>query len=171
MLRTVHSILEIARIQSGTYERLWQDFDIAEMMAGMIDHTRAEARRRGLAFVFLSDQPSMTVRGDVESLRVAIAHLIDNAVKFTERGGIDIRLRQNEEGVVLSISDTGIGMSSDYLARLREPFSQESEGFTKKYQGIGLGMSIAIHHLEANAVRWELRSDVGVGTRIVLHFS
>ena len=171
LLRTVHSILEIARIQSGTYERLQQDFDIAEMMAGMIDDTRTEARRRGLAFVFLSDQPSVTVRGDVESLRVAIAHLIDNAVKFTEHGGVDIRLRREEAGVILSISDTGIGISSDYLARLREPFSQESEGFTKKYQGIGLGMSIAIHHLEANAVRWELRSEMGVGTHIVLRFS
>ena len=171
LLRTMHSILEIARIQSGTYERLHMDFELVAALSPVVAQYRDTARQRALSFVFISELPEVTVHGDVESVLIAVGHLIDNAVKFTEQGIVRMQLSGSDGSAELTISDSGIGMSTEYIAKLREPFSQESEGFTKKYQGIGLGMSIAIHHLEANNVTWQVRSELGKGTSFHLRFS
>lgn len=171
LLRTVHSILEIARIQSGTYTRSHEDFDLVAALSPVIAQYRETARQRSLAFVFLTEQPVAMVYGDVESVIIAITHLIDNAVKFSDEGNVEMRLKKANSDTELVISDTGIGMSAEYIAKLREPFSQESEGFNKKYQGIGLGLSIAIHRLEANSVTWHVESEVGKGTSFHLRFS
>jgi len=103
-------------------------------------------------------------------LSLAISNLIDNAVKYTEKGEISILVKQRSDQYILTIKDTGIGISKDYRDRLFEVFSQESEGFTKKFQGIGLGMSIVKRHLDLNKVNIQVESTKGVGTTFTLTF-
>ncbi|NQU28350.1 MAG: response regulator, partial [Candidatus Marinimicrobia bacterium] len=101
----------------------------------------------------------------------AFSNLVDNAIKYTVEGQIKIGLNEENGKFVLSISDTGIGMSPDYLNHLYDAFSQESTGYNKKYQGLGLGLSIAKSCLDMNAIPIAVESKQGVGTTFSLTFT
>jgi len=107
---------------------------------------------------------------DINCINSAIGNLTDNAIKYTEKGGVTFTLEVIEEQVTLSISDTGIGISEDYKQRVFEPYTQESEGFTKEYQGVGLGLAITKQFLDLNDVILVLETEKNVGTTFRLTF-
>ncbi|MEA1877590.1 MAG: ATP-binding protein [Bacteroidota bacterium] len=100
----------------------------------------------------------------------AIHNLVDNAMKYTYDGEIEISLKQEKDSFRLSIQDTGIGISEEYQKRIFDPYTQESEGFTKNFQGIGLGLALTKRYLELNGVALELESQKNVGTTFTMIF-
>jgi len=136
----------------------------------LISEYQLAAKEKNLKMSYKSALKSAYVQVDKYGLSLAISNLIDNAIKYTEKGEISILVEQRSDQYILTIKDTGIGISKDYRDRLFEVFSQESEGFTKKYQGIGLGMSIVKRHLDLNKVDIQVESTKGVGTTITLTF-
>lgn len=110
------------------------------------------------------------VQTDPESVSDAIAHFLDNAVKYTRKGGIIVSLRKSGDRANLTIQDSGSGISREYLPVIFEPFTQESEGFTKKYQGIGLGLALAKRYLDAVGAELDIQSEKDKGTTITIAF-
>ena len=96
----------------------------------------------------------------------SIRNIVENAIKYTEEGKITVSLRQKAKRTYLTIRDTGIGMSEEYLNKIFEAFTQESEGYTKKFQGIGLGMAIVKGHLDLNHVIITVDSAKGIRNHI-----
>ncbi|MGA8570486.1 MAG: ATP-binding protein, partial [Candidatus Binataceae bacterium] len=89
----------------------------------------------------------------------ALANLLDNAVKFTERGRITVRVYRETEGrICVDVEDTGIGIDSSYLPRLFEPFSQKDSGQARRYRGMGLGLALAKRYLALNGAELSLKS-------------
>jgi len=169
-MNTVHEILDISQIEAGTYVNKIDDFDLVQLVQELVDGMQIIAKEKQLKLEFHSTRKYVQVRAGRDGIYQSISNILDNAIKYTVKGKITLSLRQKSESAVLKIQDTGIGISKDYINRLFKAFTQESEGYTKKFQGIGLGMSIVKHHLDLNQVDIAVASTKGKGTAFTLTF-
>jgi signal transduction histidine kinase len=102
----------------------------------------------------------------------SVRNLIENAIKFTERGGVAVRLYREVSGAVcITVSDTGIGVDKDYLPHLLEPFSQEDSGDTRRFEGAGLGLALSRRYLELTGASLSAHSAKGVGSSFTIRFA
>jgi signal transduction histidine kinase/DNA-binding response OmpR family regulator len=161
----INAVLDHAKIEAGglTLEKLPFDFHAAIEAVKAIVGERANAK--GLDFVadVAADLPPYIV-GDPMRLRQVLINLLNNAVKFTERGSIELRVAPDEGRIHFSVRDTGIGMDEAALARLFKPFSQADDSVTRKFGGTGLGLLISKELIEAMGGGIEVESAPGVGT-------
>ena len=109
------------------------------------------------------------MRGDAASLRTALRHVLDNAIKYTPAGG-EVRtcLRQSGEQVLIFVSDTGRGIARTDVEHVFEPFSQLDSSAARRHGGLGLGLTIARKLIERHDGHVNLRSDAAVGGATVL---
>ena len=148
LLRIIDDLLDFSKIEAGALELEAMPFSLAGVVESTIATFRPQAERKGLSLV-AAVAPGSTdaLIGDPTRVRQILFNLLANAHKFTDRGGTMIRVRTEPLGeagtrVVLSVSDTGIGMSDAEQARLFRPFSQADSSTTRRYGGTGLGLSI-----------------------------
>jgi CheY-like chemotaxis protein/nitrogen-specific signal transduction histidine kinase len=171
LMETVHEILDISQIEAGTYDLKIEQLDLVKLVKNLVNGVKRIAEEKGLKMEYVSEIDSAFIKADQNGVSQAISNIIDNAIKYTEQGKITVSLEQKAKQYVLSIQDTGIGISKEYVNKLYQVFSQESEGYTKDYQGIGLGMAIAKRHLDMNQVGIDVKSTKGVGTTFTLSFN
>jgi len=165
LMELINGVLDHAKIEAGglTLEKIPFDFHAAIEAVKTIVSDRATAK--GLAFVAsISDQLPRFVIGDPTRLRQVLINLLANAVKFTERGSIELRIAPEEGRIHFSVRDTGIGMDEQARERLFKPFSQADDSVTRKYGGTGLGLLISKELVEAMGGSIEVESAPGVGT-------
>jgi two-component system, sensor histidine kinase len=133
---------------------------------------RVAAERKGIALTCTIDTPGASIVFDEYCLTRALTNLLDNALKFTERGAVACRLyRATDAKLCLEIRDTGIGISQDYLPKLFQPFSQEQSGDARKFQGSGLGLALTRNYLELNGAEISVHSEKAKGATFTIHFS
>ena len=128
------------------------------------------ADEKSLEFELLNADHSMLIFGDEYYIRQAISNIIENALKYTFEGSVKLSLGSRSGQLSLSITDTGIGISEAYQERIFDAYTQESEGFTKDYQGIGLGLALTKQYLDLNNVALEIESKKDVGSTFTLIF-
>ncbi len=170
LMDTVHEILDISQIEAGTYDLKQEHIDLVILVRNMIRECQSMADKKGIKIEYSFEIDSAFIKADQYSMSQAICNIIDNAIKYTKQGKISVSIEQKAKQYVLSIQDTGIGIAEEYIEDLYNAFSQESEGYTKKYQGIGLGMAITKRHLDLNNVDINVESIKGVGTTFSLIF-
>ncbi|NOZ75871.1 MAG: PAS domain S-box protein [FCB group bacterium] len=171
LMRTVHEILDISQIEAGTFSLNPEDLDLNEIINQVVKEHNATIKMRGLELINLSEVRKPVIHADRESILKAISNLVDNAIKYTPSGTIHIHLKSERGQFILTIKDTGIGISKEYMKHMYDVFSQESSGFTKKYQGLGLGLSITKRCLDMNSVPVTVESQKDVGTTFTLEFT
>ncbi len=172
IMRTVEVILEMSQIQTGNIEIVNEDLLIeSDLLKPILREFQLKAESKNLSFSFENTASNQKVTGDKYMLSQVFTHLIDNAIKFTPEGSVDIKLftNQNNEPSV-SVKDTGIGISEEYMQKLYSPFSQEDTGYTRRYEGNGLGLAIAKRYVELNNANIEVQSKKGVGTMFTVTF-
>jgi signal transduction histidine kinase len=149
LLALIDSILEIAKIEADEMELHLETFDIVSMLREVVNAIQplAEEKANTLEVNFAGDLGTM--RADLTKVRQSLLNLLGNACKFTERGKIMLTVSREREGgrvpadwITFRISDTGIGMSREQMAKLFQPFTQADASTTRKYGGAGLGLSI-----------------------------
>lgn len=170
LMRTVHEVLDIAQIEADTLKLVPVELDICELLNQKLTTWQHLAEAKGLKFTFKSDSKKQPFSGDNYCISQAFDQLIDNAIKYTDEGGVSIVAKNHTEEIIVTIQDTGIGMSEEYLSNLFQAFSQESAGHTKRFQGVGLGLALTKRYLELNEVVIEVTSKQDVGTTIKLVF-
>ena len=173
LLRIISDILDFSRIESGKMQLRNEPFDFREAIGSSLDMFRREAAKQGLVFGATIDEaipPVLT--GDEARVRQILFNIVGNAIKFTEKGGIDVvisLLRQSKDGVVriyFCVRDTGIGIPLEKQNTIFEAFTQIDSSSTKKYPGTGLGLSIVKHLLDLMDGSITIESEVGSGTAI-----
>ena len=171
LLAIVDEILDFSKVEAGKLIIEKIDFEPATIIEQAIAMfaPRTQAKRLRLTSVIAPDVP-MQVAGDPDRLRQILINLVSNAVKFTERGSIEVQTTVEEvaeDGVTLRfvVSDTGIGMSEAARRRIFEPFTQADSSTTRRYGGTGLGLAISKRLVELMGGQIEVESEAGHGSR------
>jgi len=144
LLRTINDIIEVSRIESGQVELRHEEMNLEEFMLYLRDFFRKSASEKGLelileAFVSGSSAHIITDRNKLESI---LTNLINNAVKFTNKGSIRIGNRLTNGSIEFWVKDTGTGIPADRLEAIFDRFVQADLNITRPYEGSGLGLSI-----------------------------
>ncbi len=148
LLNIINDILDISKVEAGKLTLQSIDFNLRMLVEDVSEILTVRASQKGLDLQYEIDceLPSL-LRGDPGRLRQVLTNLGDNAIKFTERGGVNINVGPKEETehtatVLFSITDTGIGIPETKLGRIFEPFIQVDGSVRRRYSGTGLGLSI-----------------------------
>jgi signal transduction histidine kinase/DNA-binding response OmpR family regulator len=148
LLRIIDDVLDFSKIEAGALALEEAPFSLTGLVDGVVTTFHSQAERKGLSLVSaIAPGSTDALLGDPTRVRQILFNLLGNALKFTDRGGAMIRARTEPLGngrtrAILSVSDTGIGLSAAQRARLFQPFSQADGSTTRRYGGTGLGLSI-----------------------------
>ncbi len=163
MMTIINNILDVSKIEAGKVELEKRPFSVRGVVEETLDMLTPAARDKGLELVkFVHDDIPAYVVGDENRLRQILLNLVGNAVKFTHSGHVELRVASAP--LCFSVSDTGIGIPTDRLSTLFEPFTQADESTTRKYGGTGLGLSISRQLVELMGGKIEVESEVGKGS-------
>lgn len=138
----IDAVLMFAGGQAPATENRQQRVDLRELAESIARGFLAEANRKGLSLHIAAEAPVWVIT-DLQKLRQLLTTLLSNAVKFTDSGGIEVRLRVDAQSVVIDIADTGIGISSQDLSHIWEAFQQVDGSHTRERGGMGLGLALA----------------------------
>lgn len=172
LARTVDLLVNFAMIKSGTYRVRKEKFDLfQEVLTKLVSSRKTVAEKKGVRFLINSSTLNTEVVADKYSVEQIIANLLDNAVTFTKEGMIEIEINRLPEGNLhVSVIDSGIGMDPAYLNEVFNPFSQESKGYSREYDGIGLGLPVAKGFCDLNNIRLNINTQKDAGTVVSLKF-
>ena len=175
LLGLINDILDFSKIEAGKLELESIDFSLRDCIAGMLKPLGVRADQKGLELVadISADVPDHLV-GDPMRLRQILINLTDNAIKFTERGEVVVKVinqaaPNGESDLHFYIADTGIGIPAEKQSAIFEAFAQADGSTTRTYGGTGLGLSIASHLIHKMNGRIWIESKVGEGT--TFHFT
>jgi signal transduction histidine kinase len=171
LLAVINSVLDLSKSESGKMVLDVQDVDMSHILEDCAATAKEQAAEAGLAFTVCEMAPTLKLRGDPAKLRQIFLNLLSNAVKFTPRGGhIWIEVKHGPEGMAVIVGDNGIGMSAQDLAIALEPFGQVDNRLERRYEGAGLGLSLAKAFVELHRGRMDFDSERGRGTRVTVTF-
>ena len=144
VLTIVNDVLDLSKVEAGAVELEHVAFDVLTVLDDAVLPVRFAAEDAGLALVVRPAAGFVPERlGDPTRLRQVITNLAANAVKFTEQGSVTLTVGGTRDGVWVRVTDTGIGMTQEQLARLFTPYSQADASTTRRFGGTGLGLAIA----------------------------
>jgi PAS domain S-box-containing protein len=173
LLVIINDILDLSKIEAGKLQIERIGFDPREMLHRAIRVLGHKAEEKGLTFTSegIDDDISPVLMGDPFRLNQVLLNLINNAIKFTEKGSIDISCNLHKDTgdtqlLRIAVKDTGIGMEEHFVKNLFEKFSQEDASVTRQYGGTGLGMSICRDLVELMHGEITVESKKGSGTTI-----
>jgi signal transduction histidine kinase/DNA-binding response OmpR family regulator len=171
LLTIINDILDFSKIEAGKLDLEQQPLDLRTCVEGVLDLLEAKAAQKSLELAYLvePDVPKQ-ILGDMTRLRQILTNLVSNAIKFTEKGEITVsvaarRLKVDSStyAIRFTVQDTGIGIPSNQLNRLFQPFSQIDSSISKQYDGTGLGLAISQRLIELMGGRIWVDSELGQG--------
>ena len=170
LLVIISDILDFSKIEAGKLDLEIIDFDLRVLLDELSDLVAFNAHEKALEYFCVVEPrvPSL-LKGDPGRLRQVLVNLIGNAIKFTGKGEVSVRVSREDEDnrrarIRFEVKDTGIGISKENLARLFQPFTQADASMTRKYGGTGLGLSISKHIVSLMGGMIDVRSAEGVGS-------
>ena len=163
-------MLDISRIIAGKIRLNVQSVDFPQIVGNAVDAVSPAADAKGVRIETVLDPHANPVSGDPERLQQVLWNLLSNAVKFTNRGGkVQVRLGCVNSDVDLSVADTGVGISPEFLPHVFERFRQADASMTRERGGLGLGLSIARQLAEMHGGTIEAASaGIGLGSTFTL---
>ena len=168
LLGLIDNVLDLSRIEAGAFELAVEDFNLLDCVQGALATASVASRAKGIAMAGVLD-PMLPAwrRGDVMRLRQVLLNLLGNAVKFTPRGEVVLRVMPGltPHALHITVSDTGIGIGKASLKQVFEPFRQADDAANRRFVGSGLGLAISRQLVEAMGGRIEVSSELGKGSR------
>lgn len=170
LLSIIDDILDFSKIETQRFELDSIDFDLGRTISSLNEIIACKAANKGLEYeCVIEDELYKLLRGDPGRLRQILMNLLNNSIKFTERGNIKLRIfeRDNTKDTMVvrfTISDTGIGIEQDKIKELFKTFTQADETSTRKYGGTGLGLCISNQLISLMHGELHVESEPGIGS-------
>lgn len=171
LLSLIEGILDFSRIEANKVMITAGDFDLHVAIVDLVSILQVQADRRGLVLgIDVSPQIPYALRGDWPHLQQILTNLIGNAIKFTERGHVFLRVTKagadtaNDVGLRFEVIDSGIGIAADKINSIFDSFTQADDGLNRRNEGVGLGLAIAKQLTELLGGRIGVHSSLGKGS-------
>jgi signal transduction histidine kinase len=167
-LRLEHQIdklIDLGRLDTSDFGQDREVFKLSELMAVAVEPFRCWAADQKVELIITPPGDKVLVGADREDIKRALQALIENAVKFTPRGGrVEVFIRESDTTVTCVVRDSGIGLDVRYHKRIFEKFFQVEDPLTRHYGGAGLGLCVAKGIVEAHGSRIRVKSTLGEGS-------
>jgi signal transduction histidine kinase len=145
----IEDLLDVSRIVTGKFRMEMQDIKLGSVVKSAVDNQRMVAAAKQIIVTLTQEAGDLTISGDPDRLQQVFWNLLSNAVKFTPaNGAVDVRMYETETDAVVTVTDTGIGISSDFLPHVFDRFRQADSTSTRQHTGMGLGLAIVRHVIE-----------------------
>ncbi|MGE5458406.1 MAG: ATP-binding protein, partial [Methanococcaceae archaeon] len=173
LIRTIDLILSMSEIQSDSFDVNPTLINISrDILNPLLMEFKKTTAIKGLPLTIEDKSEGQIIKGDVSTITQVFQQIIDNAIKYTHSGKVEISLSvEAGRHLVVAVKDTGIGISEDYLSKLFTPFSQEEMGYTRSFEGNGLGLALVKKYAEINNATIEVESQKNVGTNFKVIFN
>lgn len=172
IIRTVDLILNMTEIQTNSYHFTPVELNLSgKFLINIYNEFISAAKEKNLEFNLHRKTTDANIYADEYSVRQIFFHLIDNAIKYTHEGSVDLTVDKDAEGKILvSIADTGIGISNEFMTTMYEPFTQEEQGYSRSFEGNGLGLALVKKYCDLNNATITVESIKGKGSVFTVKF-
>jgi PAS domain S-box-containing protein len=171
LIRTIDSILNMSQFQTGSYEAAFESLDVdKDILQNVMKEFQLLAEVKGLNFRYHNQANKRKIYGDSYTVSQIFANLLDNAVKYTNAGEVEVRLNNEKEKITVEVRDTGVGISDEYIPSLFEPFTQEEMGYSRRFEGNGLGLALVKKYCELNKAEIAIDSKKDSGSVFSISF-
>jgi signal transduction histidine kinase len=170
LLKIINDILDVAKIEAGRLTLEAKPIDLDDLLGECAGMLQPQAESSGVALTVVAEPYSPRIVGDRVKLQQVLLNLLSNAIKFTPRGGtVTAAARDGRPGwAEMVVADTGIGMTSEEIALAFQPFRQVDNSHTRKYQGTGLGLTLARALTKLHHGALDVSSEPGRGTTVTV---
>lgn len=169
--RTIDLILEMAQLTAQTYEFKPEIINLHyDILKEIIEKYKPLTNKKGLDLIFTPKISSSLIVSDKHACQQIFTQLIDNAVKYTPEGRIEIILFENHEEFVVNITDTGIGINQEFIPYLFSTFTQEDNSYSRMFEGTGLGLALVKKYCDLINAKIDVKSKKGIGSTFTVKF-
>jgi cell cycle sensor histidine kinase DivJ len=167
LMDLIGDVLDMSKIEADHYELSVEEFKVGEVVSISTKLMRLQAEEAGLTLVVEEGEKDIIVEADRKALRQILLNLLSNAVKFTPKGGaIVVMTRISDDNLILAVGDSGVGIETDEISRLGQPYMQASSATETEKRGTGLGLSLVKALAELHDGTMNILSQKGEGTTI-----
>jgi len=170
LVNIVNDLLVLSELERSEPALEWEDVDLRVVTENVVAGFETRFRDKGLSVLIEAVDNLPAIKGDPFKLEQLFVNLIDNALKYTETGGITIDIARGDNALIVRVEDTGIGIPAKDLPRVFERFYVVDKSRSRRMGGTGLGLSIAKHITTLHHGKIEVESTVGEGTAFILTF-
>ncbi|MDF1611217.1 PAS domain-containing sensor histidine kinase [Stygiobacter electus] len=164
------NIIEVSQIESGEIELEKVDLNCNHIIRNLSKKFEEDIQKKDIDFILELSNDDCVIEVDWVKFEKIVSSLLDNAIKYTDKGYVYVGSRIENKFVVIVIEDSGVGIEQSQIERLLKPFTQEIEGYTRPFEGAGLGLTIAYKLTQLMDGKFEIKSEKNKGTRIILTF-
>jgi signal transduction histidine kinase/CheY-like chemotaxis protein len=164
LLETLNLLLSFSKTESNKIDVNFSELYLNEFIPEIIEFFKAYAESKNLKLEFYDNNTKVTAVLDERLTRDILNNLINNAIKFTDKGGVIIDLASHNNEVIIKVTDSGIGIPEDKFELIFEEFRQESEGLNRNFEGTGLGLTLTRKYAELMNGTIKVESVVGMGS-------
>jgi len=168
LIRIVEDLLSLTELEEKEFPLEREELNLKELAENVFKIFEQEAKEKGLYLKLLADEKLPVIRADSFRLEQMFVNLLDNGLKYTEKGGVTVDLKRKEGEVIIEVEDTGIGIAAEHLPRIFERFYTIDKARSRKLGGTGLGLSIVKHIVLLHGGRIQVKSDLGQGTKFIV---
>ena len=171
IVKTIDSILNMSELQTGTFKTNIKRINLLDTLNSVYTEYLSIADNGGLELKLLTAGNIFPVMADEYSVHQIFRNLIDNSIKYTSSGEISVSIFEKKKFTRVEVVDTGIGMTEEYMKIIFQPFTQEEQGYTRKFEGAGLGLALVKKYCELNNAKIQVESKKGEGTKFTILFN
>jgi PAS domain S-box-containing protein len=171
LLQIIGDIIDLSRLESSQIEISYEETSLSEVINEVIDESRRSIKRNEKPIILTVknqfEDNSDLIFTDKLWLKRVLNHLMDNAIKFTLEGSVELSYSRNEGDISFKIKDTGIGIKKENLSRIFEEFRQEIDGHHRPFEGLGVGLTLAREVVERMGGTISVESEKGFGSEFI----
>lgn len=166
IMRTIELIINMAELQAGSYNFKTTEIDLnKDIISKHFQIYLPIAKQKKIDFNLVSTIDNNVIKADEYSVNQIFYHLIDNAIKFTNTGKVEISLNKDpRNNTYVDVIDTGVGISEEYMKMIFTPFTKEEKGYTRNFEGNGLGLALVKKYCDLNNAEIKVTSQKGKGS-------
>ncbi|MEJ2105086.1 MAG: ATP-binding protein [Ignavibacteriaceae bacterium] len=161
----------MAAVQTNNIDYHPEEVDLEFVIKSLINEFEFDAKNQGLKLSFTKETEKVKILSDEYIISEIFQNLINNAIKYTKTGGVEIKLFNNGKNKLsVSVKDTGIGISKEYLPKLFQAFTQEETGYSRSFEGNGLGLALVKNYVDLIEAEINVDTEKDKGSEFTVTF-